>query len=161
MIGNQFHTFTIEHKSEVMFCRPVLFSVGQKRKIKGPSTTMAIVALATLVAACGGSSQSNQSEDGGQPIIDKAELSSLDAIASEKITNELHAAEEALYLDRYDRMLKAFQPGGSTTSIYDTRGEITGAKSQKSLSLHKSLFSMRRHAVQQLPMQRSEILQHY
>ena len=144
MMGNQFHSFRIENKSEEMFCRPVLFLAGQKRIIKGLTTAMAtrltIAALASLVVACDGASQSNQSEDGGQPIIDKAELSSPDAIASEKITNELHAAEEALYLDRYDRMLKAFQPGGSISAIYDTRGEITGAQSQKKLEASQEFF---------------------
>ena len=54
MIGNQFHSFRIDIQSEEMFCRPARLLVDQKRKIKGPATTIAIAALATLVVACGG-----------------------------------------------------------------------------------------------------------
>ena len=37
------------------------------------------------------------------------------------------ADEEALYLDRFDRMIEAFSNGGSITSIYDTLDHVPGA----------------------------------
>lgn len=86
-----------------------------------PFSIVSIALLVSLNACSGGDSETQHSLSSNSEQLDNGSKH-----VEADTTSDIVAHHEAVYLDRYDRMIKVFSTGGKTSSLYDTLAPVAG-----------------------------------